>query len=200
MKKLLFAVALSACATAPKPGPTPASEPTAIASTRCGDVVALFRGPAPDGAMPVSYSVESLAFGFGDGVEKPFEPTGTIEAPHRSLELFSTDCSWVALPQDSAGPYHLVKVAELARYLDGKAAPIVVEGPKGAILTDGKWTGPGHFEFFASCCGGVEVLATDTDVPGKTARVFFAAEAPAGIRRDGGGFLVNPSATSPAGP
>lgn len=181
---------LIGCATTPKAAPTAVTEPTAIAATRCGDVVALFRGPAPDGSMPLPYSVESLAFGFPDGVEKAAKPTGTIAPPHRSLEVFSPDCSWAALPQDSAGPYHLVKVAELADYLDGKKPPVVVEGPKGSILTDGKWTGPARFEFFASCCGGVEVLATHPAdaTPGKTERVFFAAEAPKGIRRTAAGF------------
>ncbi len=191
---------MASCATAPKPVPTPASEPTAISATRCGDVVALWRGPTPDGTMPLTYSVESLAFAFPDGVEKAAKPTGTIEPPHRSLELFSTDCSWVALPQDSAGPYHLVPVAQLAAYLDGTHAPAVVEGPKGSILTDGRWTGPGRFEFFASCCGGVEVFAVDAATPSTTERVFFAPEAPNGIRRDGGGYRVIPSATSPGAP
>lgn len=194
MKRSLLAGALLlSCATTPKLQPTSVPEPTALAATRCGDVVALFRGPASDGTMPLTYSVESLAFGFPDGVEKAAKPTGTIEPPHRSLELFSPDCAWVALPQDSAGPYHLVKVSELAAYLDGKQAPVVVEGPKGSIVTEGKWTGPTRFEFFASCCGGAEVLAADVGAPAvKAERVYFAAEAPKGIRRTAGGFELIP--------
>lgn len=180
----------AACATTPKPTPTNVPEPTALEATRCGDVTALWRGQTPDGSMPLVYSVESLAFRFSDGSERTFTPTGTVAPPHRSLELFSPDCSWVALANDSGGPYHLVPVADLAAYLDGKKAPAVVTAGKGAVLTEGKWTGPARFEFFASCCGGVEVFAVDATAPDKVQRVFFAAEAPKGIQRNGNGFDV----------
>lgn len=188
MKRLCLLL-LAGCATA-RPAPTNVPEPTALAATRCGDVVALWRGPASDGSMPLSYAVQSLSFRCADGVERAFTPSGTIEPPHRTLALFSSDCSWVALAQDSGGPYHLVPVADLAAYLDGKKEPVVVKPPQPAVLTDGTWTGPHRFEFFASCCGGVEVFAVDAAAPEKVERVYFAPEAPAGIRRTGTTFEV----------
>lgn len=173
--------------------PTEISDPAALKAVSCGDVRALWKGRAVDGPGPIAFFVESLSFRFADGTERAFKPTGTVEPMHLSFEIFSPDCKSVALAQDSAGPYHLVPVAALADYLDGKRAPTVIAPPASStapILTEQRWLDANRFEFFASCCGGVEVFDVNVGAAQKPERVFFAPQAPAGIRRTAGGFEV----------
>ncbi len=201
MRPLLALLLLTAgcAATLPAVQPVDVTEAPALRATRCGDVTAVFRGSTPDSSAPLSFFVDSLMFRFPDG-ERDFRPTGQVAAPHVSLEVFSPDCAFVALAQDSVGPLHFVKVSELAAYLDGRAAPGIVKSPAGSILTDGRWVSPTRFEFFASCCGGVEVFQADVAFPASPQRVFFAPQAPAGVRRTEKGYEAITSARSPVAP
>ena len=193
MRLLATFFLLSCACTRPAVRPTEIIEAAALKATRCGDVTALWTGKPPDGPGPLWSFIDTLKFRLADGSERKFAPAGNIEPPHTAFELFSPDCSTVALAQDSYGPYHLVPTAELGAYLEGKRAPIVVKPPAAStaqILTEQHWVSPTRFEFFASCCGGVEVFQVDVSAPEKATRVYFAAEAPSGIRRTATGYEV----------
>jgi len=165
----------------------------------CGAVTAVFSGSAEalkdlalDGPPPKSYGVESLAFRFADGTTRGFAPTGQLFFSDWRFDVFSPDCAWTALLVDHYGPYHLVKTADLQRYLAGQVKPVVVQakGAEASVHSDGAWTGDGAFEFFASCCGGARVLRATTS--GEVTQVFEAASAPGGLRRVRGGYEVAP--------
>lgn len=188
----LLLVALVGCSVARPPvHPVEENDSLALKAIRCGDLTALWRGKPSDGSAPISFFVEALSFRFADGSERAWKPVGTVAPAHVSFEIFSPDCAYVALAQDSYGPYHLVPVAGLADYLEGKRAPLILKPPPSAtapILTEQRWLSATRFQFFASCCGGVEVFDVDVAEPSKPERVYFAAQAPSGIRRVGDGF------------
>jgi hypothetical protein len=165
----------------------------------CGPVTALWAGKAdalkdlPQPA-PKSFGVESLSFKFADGTSKGFAPTGQIFFNDWRFEIFSPDCSTVALQTDHYGPYHLVKTADLRGYLEGKNKPVVVQAPTekdAMVLSDGRWLSPESFEFTASCCGGAQVFQAAA-ADGTVKKVFEAAVAPKGLKRVGASYEVIP--------
>ncbi len=163
----------------------------------CGAVTALFSGSADALAdlpasppPPKSYGVEGLAFRLADGATRRFTPAGQLFFSDWRFEVFSRDCQWVALLVDHSGPYHLVRTAQLAGYLDGAVAPVVLQakGEEASVHGDGRWTEDGRFEFTASCCGGAKALRATT--AGEVTTLFEAAEAPRGLERGPQGFRV----------
>lgn len=142
----------------------------AIETRTCGDVTAAW--------FPDRVELRS-----GSDAPVSFKPRGELFDSDRSFDIFSADCRFVALLQDHYGPYHVVPTARLT------AAPIVVTAGKGSVLSDQAWLPSGELEFFASCCGGVEVYRTK--LGSAPERVFFAAEAPHGIQRTDGGYAIN---------
>lgn len=113
---------------------------------------------------PKSYGVEGLAFRLADGATRRFTAAGQLFFSDWRFEVFSRDCQWVALLVDHSGPYHLVRTAQLAGYLDGAVAPVVLQakGEEASVHGDGRWTEDGRFEFTASCCGGAKALRATT--------------------------------------
>jgi hypothetical protein len=184
---------------APAPSPRELSLVGAYHAIACGPVTALWSGKAdalkdlPQPA-PKSFGVESLSFKFADGTSKGFAPTGQVFFNDWRFEIFSPDCSTVALQVDHYGPYHLVKTAELRGYLEGKNKPVVVQAPTqkdAMVLSDGRWLSAESFEFTASCCGGAQVFqAAATD--GSLKKVFDAPAAPKGLKRVGTSYEVVP--------
>ncbi len=171
-------------------GPTSAVE-GALHTQTCGDVTAAFIGKRDEGPGPDWFFTERLEFHFASGLTLPFHESGEVYPHNRTFELFSPDCEWLALPQDNYGPYHLVKTAQLEGYLRGTVKPASIQ-KTGSVHTDLSWRSATELEFFASCCGGVEVFRVNVAAPEKLERVFFAAEAPRGVTRAAeGGFTVN---------
>lgn len=203
---LVVLVALAGCKKEPPPPPVaPALRPTeatldgAYHAMQCGAVTAVWSGS--DAALsnlpqpaPKAYGVESLAFHFADGTKKGFAPSGQVFFSDWRFDVFSPDCQLVALLADHYGPYHLVKVAELRGYLEGRVKPVHVQalGEKEALVHgDAAW-GPGNaLEFSASCCGGAQVFRADP-ASGSLTRLLDAAAAPKGVRRLATGWEVTP--------
>ncbi|MCC6334873.1 MAG: hypothetical protein IT380_12915 [Myxococcales bacterium] len=211
MLRRLLAVALLALTGCKKEQPAPAAPALAPAevtlegayhAVACGAVTAVFSGNADalkdltlDGLPPKSFGVEALSFRFADGSQKGFAPSGQLFFSDWRFDVFSPDCQWTALLVDHYGPYHLVKTADLQRYLAGQVRPVVVNarGPEASVLSDGAWRPDGAFEFFASCCGGARVLKATTT--GEVSTLFEAPDAPQGLRRVRGGYeVVKPAA------
>jgi len=159
----------------------------------CGEVVAEWHGAAPEAGVPPEFGTEELRFRFADGRLLRFRPAGSLFFSDWSFDIFSPDCSTVALLQDHYGPYHLVPVSKLAEYLEGAHVSVAVNasGEEASVLTSGRWLSPTMFEFFAMCCGGAQVFRADSR-GGVPERVFFAPRAPHGLRREGEGFVVVP--------
>ncbi len=162
----------------------------------CGAVTAVWSGNAdalkdlPQPA-PKSFGVESLAFRFADGTSKGFAPTGQVFFNDWRFDVFSPDCSRVALQVDHFGPYHVVKTDELRGYLEGRVKPVVVQAlsEKDALVhSDLLWRRGDTFEFIASCCGGAQVFQAKPD--GSLERVFDAPVAPKGLKRAASGYVV----------
>jgi len=109
----------------------------------------------------------------------PYQPSGEVFENDRDPVAYSPDCKWVLMLQDHYGPYHLLEVAGSAKAIIG------IDG--GSVHSDARWISATELEFFASCCGGVEVYRASVTRPAPQ-RVYFAPEAPHGIRRlaDGG--------------
>ena len=169
---LLCCCLLLACKKDPPPKPALALSPQEVSlegeyhAIACGPVTAVWSGHAealkdlPQPA-PKTFGVESLRFKFADGTSKGFAPTGQMFFNDWRFEIFSPDCSALALQVDHYGPYHLVKTGELRGYLEGKSKPVVVQAlnEKDAMVhSDGKWSSAGTFEFTASCCGSAQVF------------------------------------------
>jgi hypothetical protein len=176
--------------------------PGALHAVACGAVTAIFSGSAPEQDYaapppPKSFGVESLSFRFADGSSLPFAPAGQLFFSDWRFDVFSPDCAWTALLVDRFGPYHLVRTADLRGYLEGRVKPVAVQAPgdTASVHSDGLWTSAGTFEFFASCCGGVQVIQASTS--GAVEKVFEAASAPAGVRRVKGGYEVVKPPASP---
>lgn len=203
---LVALVLLSACkkeTPAAVPAPVaPALSPKEVSlegayhAVACGAVTAVWAGNAdalkdlPQPA-PKNFGVESLAFRFADGTSKGFATPGQLFFSDWRFDIFSPDCSSVALLTDRYGPYHVVKTADLRGYLEGRVKPTVVQAKsekETPVHGDALWTSQGELEFTASCCGGAEVFRAKAD--GSLASVFKAAEAPKGLRRAAAGYEV----------
>lgn len=203
MRVLLVVVAiLAGCKKDPAPPlatpvtSAPALRPAEVTldgayhAMQCGAVTAVWSGsdealkdlPQP---APKAFGVESLAFHFADGTKKGFAPTGQVFFSDWRFDLFSPDCEYAALLVDHYGPYHVVKVADLRGYLEGKVKPVQVQalGEKESLVHgDAAW-GPGpSLEFSASCCGGAQVFRADVKT-GSLERLLVAPSAPKGVRR-----------------
>lgn len=197
MKRLLPAL-LVVTAACPKSAryPVEVKLEGAVYAERCGDVTAEWLGHLPEASAPKSYGTEGLRFRLPSGVIS-FEPQGQLTFSDWSFEVFSPDCAWVLLLQDSAGPYHLVATEQLGAYLrhEGPPAAVLQRPPQSsaAIHHQQRWLSATELEFFASCCGGVEVYQSSTLTPGVVRRVYFAPQAPKGLRRNAeGGYEVVP--------
>lgn len=184
---------------APALSPKELSVDGTLHAISCGAVTALWSGNAdalkdlPQPA-PKSFAVESLSFKFADGSSKGFAPTGQVFFSDWRFEIFSPDCSMLALQVDHYGPYHLVKTAELRGYLEGKSKPVVVQAlddKTSLVHSDGRWVMPESFEFTASCCGGARVFQASAK-DGSLKKMFDAAAAPKGLKRVGTGYEVIP--------
>jgi hypothetical protein len=177
------------------PGPTEVALDGAYHAVRCGDVTAVWAGSADalkdlateSTAAPKSFGVTGLSFRFADGTQQPFTPTGSLTFSDWSFDIFSPDCSHVALLQDRFGPYTLVETSGLRGLVGGKT--VKADGSEGAVHDGFRWTSGSAFEFVASSGGGARVLSGDaTQATLKT--VFEAAEAPRGVRRGASGWEV----------
>ena len=186
--------------TTPEPPPPAGPRPVevkvdgALHAVRCGDVTAIWTG-TKDGEGPLWFFADSLSFQVGDAGAVAWKPPGEVFPHNRSFDVFSPDCAWVLLATDNYGPYHLVAAGQLPAYLEGKSPPALVgatDGGTARVHTDQKWVSQSEVEFFGSCCGGVEVFRAKVTKPDLVVPVFFAPEAPHGLRRTDRGFEVNP--------
>ena len=110
--------------------------------------------------------MESLSFKFADGTSKGFAPQGQVFFNDWRFDIFSPDCSAVALQVDHYGPYHLVKTADLRGYLEGRVKPVSAQAlneKDSMVHSDGRWSSANVFEFTASCCGGAQVFQAAID-------------------------------------
>jgi hypothetical protein len=205
MRSLLFLAALSLVAckkdspVAPPLSPKEVALDGAYHAISCGSVTAVWSGNAdalkdlPQPA-PKPFGVESLAFKFADGTSKGFAPAGQVFFNDWTFAIFAPDCSAVALQVDHFGPFHVVKLADLRGYLEGKVKPVQVQAlsEKDALVhSDLLWRDAASFEFVASCCGGAQAFkATVKD--GSLERLLDAPAAPKGLKRVSGKYEVVP--------
>ena len=189
-----------AVVAAPPLAPQEVTLAGAYHAVSCGPVTAVWSGNAdalkdlPQPA-PRAYGVESLSFKFADGTSKGFAPEGQVFFSDWRFDIFSPDCSAVALQVDHYGPYHLVKTAELRGYLEGRVKPVAAQAlneKDSMVHSDGRWSSTKVFEFTASCCGGAQVFHAALDQGGSLERVFDAPVAPKGLRRVGERYEVIP--------
>ena len=203
---LLGCCCLWACKKEPAPAAAPPLAPKELSiegayhAVACGPVTAVWSGTdeslkdLPTQPAPKSYGVESLSFRFADGTSKGFAPQGQLFFNDWRFDVFSPDCSLVALQVDHYGPYHLVKTADLRGYLEGRLKPVQVQAlneKEALVHSDGRWPTSGAFEFTASCCGGAQVFRASPQ-DGSLERVFEAAAAPHGLKRVGEKYEVAP--------
>lgn len=204
---LCLALSLSGCKKKDEPAPAPARQvhphevtvDGAYHALDCGLVTAVWSGngdalaelPAP---APKSYGVESLAFRFPDGSSKGFAPTGQLFFSDWRFDVFSPDCEYVALLSDHYGPYHVVKLTDLRGYLQHTSKPVELTLKKdhtAFVHSDLQWRDGAHVDFVESANGGAFGVRGDVR-DGKVEQVFFAPEAPKGLRRVGDTFEVVP--------
>ena len=200
---LLVLLVLPACRKDPVVPPAPPVTPAEVQlegayhAVACGPVTAVWSGngaaladlPQP---APKTFGVESLAFRFADGTSKGFTTQGQLFFNDWRFDIFSPDCRFVALLTDHAGPYHVVKTAELRGYLEHTVAPLVLgptDLPTASVFADLRWLDATHVVFTTSCCGGGKALEGDVTT-GKTTVVLDAPEAPKGLRPAGRSFEV----------
>ena len=125
-----------------------------------GPVAAHFLGVA-EPLMPLTYGVRELWFGFeGDPERYRFEPEGALSFADWYFDhLFSPEGTYVLLPQDRFGPYHVVRVSRLGDYLAGRTAPDQVvgyepeEGSPRGVHGEAKWLSEEEIEYTVTCCG-----------------------------------------------
>jgi hypothetical protein len=163
-------------------------------AVKCGDVTALWSGEAEGPRddvppRPKTYGVTALSFRLADGSTRPFEAKGELFFSDWSFDVFSPDCSTVALLQDHYGPYTLVATKELAsmKGVDVAAPPV---GETASVHAQWRWTGSSEFEFVASCCGGATVRRGKVSSPMTLQTIFEAASAPSGVRPTSTGWEI----------
>lgn len=162
-------------------------------AVKCGEVTAVWSGSADDlkdlavdgKPVPKSYGVKGLTFVFADGKSHAFTPSGELQFSDWSFDIFSPDCSRVALLQDRYGPFTVLSTKDLGTFTN--ATPVKAAGDP-SVHGEWRWVGPSSFEFVASCCGGARVMAGD--VSGALKQVLDAPTAPSGVRLGAGGWEV----------
>lgn len=188
----LLALTLVACKKdeppkAPPLSPKEVSVDGAYHAVACGPVTAVWSGTdeslkdLPTQPAPKSYGVESLTFKFADGTQKHFAPPGQLFFDDWRFEIFSPDCSAVALQIDHYGPYHLMKTADLPGYLERRIKPIVVQAlneQNAMVHAGGRWASNEVFEFTASCCGVTQVFQAPLKDQGSITRISEKKVAP----------------------
>lgn len=147
-------------------------------TARCGDVTAVWSG-ASEPEAPKSYGVTGLSFVDGSGRARPFEPTGDLYFVDWSFDIFSPDCSRVAVLQSHWGPFTVFATADVVA--GANPVTVQVDGATASVLGQWRWTGSSTFEFVASCCGGARVYAGDVAAPGALDLVYEASSAPSGV-------------------
>jgi hypothetical protein len=164
--------------------PTVVKAEDTLHAVQCQAVVAEWLGAPGSGATGLRFRI--------DGKVTEFQPAGGLEPADWSFDIFSPDCTRVALAQDHYGPYHVVKLEGLPAYLAGGSPEAMVEkkSESGESMVHGdlRWLSGDRLEFTAGCCGGVEAFQVSVAAPADLQRTFFAAQAPKGISRlaDGG--------------
>ena len=139
----------------------PSDDTRTLKTVVSGSVAAHFRG-AREQLAPLEYGVEEIWFRFhGDAGTYPFKPGGTLHFSDWFFDLFSKGGSFVLLPQDHYGPYHVVRIQHLKDYLAGRReADDVVGGPAGENATarvhgDATWLSDTEFSYTTACCGEI---------------------------------------------
>jgi hypothetical protein len=132
-----------------------------------GDVTAHFAGvrEKEESDSPLEYSVTRLWFTFrNDRQRYVFRPKGELFFSDWRFDIFSPGGRHVLLLQDRFGPYHVVSVDKLRKYLRGRAEPDhVLDGnASGGSTTagvhhEGRWTSSDTVEFKVTCCGQTSV-------------------------------------------
>ncbi|MBL8923743.1 MAG: hypothetical protein JNJ54_33115 [Myxococcaceae bacterium] len=188
----------SAPAIARPAGATPTEVPLtgAYHAVKCGAVTASWTGSAADleglaaegRPAPKTYGVTGLSFLLADGSRREFTPSGELAFSDWSFDIFSPDCSRVALLQDRSGPFTVLATKDLATFSNPKA--FKAPGEPASVHGQWRWTGPSSFEFVASCCGGARVLSGDAAADAPLTQVFEAASAPSGLLRGAKGWEV----------
>lgn len=137
----------------------PSDDTRTLKTVVSGSVSAHFRGTREQLA-PLEYGVEEVWFRFhGDAGTYPFKPNGTLHFSDWFFNLFSKDGSFVLLPQDHYGPYHVVRIQHLKDYLTGdRPADDVVGGQAGGNTTarvhsGATWLSDTEFSYTTACCG-----------------------------------------------
>jgi len=163
-------------------------------AVKCGDVTAIWSGetekPGDDSPpAPKTYGVTGLSFRLADGSTQVFKAKGELYFTDWSFDIFSSDCSNVALLQDHYGPYTVIATKDLASMKGVEvAAPLV--GETASVHGQWRWTGPSEFEFVASCCGGATVRRGKVSSPTALQSIFEAASAPSGVRPTSTGWEI----------
>jgi hypothetical protein len=194
---LLLSAFVCSCAKPVPLHPNAVAVEGAFHAIACGPVTAVFSGN-PDALQqlgpdaPRSYAVESLAFRFPDGVQRGFAPKGQLFFSDWSFELFSPDCSKVALQVDHYGPIHVVAREQLQAYLEGKSKPTVIDAPhatEAMVVGQLTWVSNEALEFVASAGGQAQALrATGATLEPR----FPLTAAPHGLRRTPRGYELAP--------
>ena len=160
-------------------------------AVHCSSYSVFFMGTKPETGTPLSYGTESIEF-FLDGQNVPFKPEGSLSFSDWNFNIVAPDCAHVVLQEDRTGPLRVATVGSFKKALTREITLPTVEfqriGDAAPVISDVKWLNENEFEFFASCCGGVEVFRVDLTKDLKATRVFFAASAPHGIKRTDKGF------------
>lgn len=135
-----------------------------------GPVAAHFMGVA-DPLAPPTHGVRELWFGFEGTAERiPFRPQGTLHFSDWYFdELYSPEGTYVLLPQDRFGPYHVVRTDGLEAYLTGVRGPDHIVGqPTDAAVrgvhSDARWLSETQVSYRVACCGDQAVI-TETLTP-----------------------------------
>jgi len=113
---------------------------------------------------PLEFGVSELIFQFSRDKKKiTFKPDGELFYDCWSFNIFDGDGRYVVLLQSQYGPYHVVKIENLRKYLTGETPAFeIVEGRdsdnNGVIHSCLYWTSNDTFEFAAACCGDERVV------------------------------------------
>jgi len=124
-----------------------------------GQVEAQFSG-RKEPLVPPEYGVKQLSFSFaGDPRSYPFTPSGTLHFSDWTFDIFSTEGTYVLLPQDHYGPYHVVRVDHLKDYLLGRrqADEVVAQsletGSPARVHAKPSWLSDTELRYQTTCCG-----------------------------------------------